>query len=280
MSKVNGEWLPNGSYASFYDDGAKKECGLYVNGRKEGVWLSFFQNGNVSTRILYHEGLKNGKYEEYFEDGKLKVTGNYQLDTAEGAWTRFFPSQRVQIIDTFSNDMPNGIHQSFFENGNLESEGRLLKNERVGEWIYNNNHGMMVEKTVYRIDGNILSDTKYWDTGLIRYRIEYDSLGNVLTEDYFDKDGKNMISNFIGTWRDKGTDFHSVDMIARSSDKIKIDASKKYEESQYSYFENSQMAMEETWTTLGIVSVTTDSIILFPQKKALSIKKLHSFCRI
>jgi antitoxin component YwqK of YwqJK toxin-antitoxin module len=267
MSKVNGEWVSNGSFASFYDDGAKKEEGLYVNGRKEGAWLTFFPNGNISTKIMYHEGYKNGSYEEHFEDGKLKFIGSYQVNKAEGRWTRYFSDQNVQIIDTFSNDMANGIHQSFFENGNLESQGRLVNNVRVGEWIYNNDHGTMVEKTVYRIDGNIFSDTKYWDTGLISYRIEYDSVGNVLTEDYFDKEGKNVISKFIGTWRDKGTDFHSVDMITRSSDKIKIDASKKYEESQYSYFENSQMAMEGTRTTIGIVSVTSDSIILFPQKK-------------
>lgn len=267
LSKINGKWVMNGSYISFYQDDVKKEEGIYVDGRKEKTWLSYYENGKPYIKTEFKNGLKNGRYEEFFEDGTLKIAGFYINDKKEQVWKQFFQNQNVHVINIYSKDVSNGKYQSFFEDKNLETDGYLQNGTPVGEWIIRNDQGIIIQKVLYSIDGNIQSQIKYWGNGLLSYKAQYDSTGCLLDEDYYDNSGKSMISKFVGAWKDKGTDFHSIDEIIRSSDEIRIDVNKKYEESEYSYFEESQMAAEGTCTTLGRVSITSDSIMFFPQQK-------------
>lgn len=60
-------------------DGPFKVCiagyvsslGFYKNGKKEGKWLDYFQNGQIQNEYYYSDGKKVGIWKSYDKKGKL-----------------------------------------------------------------------------------------------------------------------------------------------------------------------------------------------------------------
>ena len=49
-------------------------------GQKNGLYVSFYSNGQLEIKCTYINGKKDGPYEEYFEDGRLLEKCVYQND--------------------------------------------------------------------------------------------------------------------------------------------------------------------------------------------------------
>ena len=54
-----------------YDAKNKIEEGVYVNSRKNGIWIKYWPNGNVRSKINYKNGRTNGAYTTYFQNGNV-----------------------------------------------------------------------------------------------------------------------------------------------------------------------------------------------------------------
>lgn len=48
------------------------------NGVKQGLYMSFYENGQIEIKCTYKDGKKDGPYEEYFDDGRLLDIQTYQ----------------------------------------------------------------------------------------------------------------------------------------------------------------------------------------------------------
>ena len=57
-----------------------KDKGLIKNGKREGVWFSYWNNGQLWSKGNYKNGKKEGKWVNYYEDGKVREigTGTYK----------------------------------------------------------------------------------------------------------------------------------------------------------------------------------------------------------
>lgn len=56
-----------------------EDKGNYIDGKKEGLWEEYHQNGQLKAKGVYEEGKKNGTWEVFNEQGKLKAKINYRL---------------------------------------------------------------------------------------------------------------------------------------------------------------------------------------------------------
>lgn len=70
----------NTQMAFVYQDGVLIEKGLLVNGKREGVWQSFTENGTLATEASFSKGMKNGVWNIY-EGASLKYVLHYQNDS-------------------------------------------------------------------------------------------------------------------------------------------------------------------------------------------------------
>lgn len=70
----------NSHLAFVYLDEVLVEKGMLVNGKREGVWQSFNENGTISTEASFSKGLKNGVWNIY-EGADLKYVLHYQNDS-------------------------------------------------------------------------------------------------------------------------------------------------------------------------------------------------------
>lgn len=75
--------------------------GLQENGKREGLWTSYFENGKVRSTSVYVNGLRNGPNEVYFEDGTLYYKGQFKDNVRVGEWIFNEPSGKLLQKVTF-----------------------------------------------------------------------------------------------------------------------------------------------------------------------------------
>ena len=72
---------------TFYYPGKKVQmAGGYKNAKRDGYWVSYYENGNKWSEGFYKNGMNDGKRTTYFESGKIRYTGYYLNDKRVGKW--------------------------------------------------------------------------------------------------------------------------------------------------------------------------------------------------
>ena len=78
----------SGIYKRYHYTGELYIKGKYVDGLKEGKWISFKKNGDKSSITLYQNGKANGVYTEYHKNGILSKSGFYNDGKRIGRWIK------------------------------------------------------------------------------------------------------------------------------------------------------------------------------------------------
>jgi hypothetical protein len=66
-----------GVYRSYYENGNLSFEGVYLNGRPDGVIKYYFENGSVRATNEYHDGKANGDFISYWPDGRIEFKSIY-----------------------------------------------------------------------------------------------------------------------------------------------------------------------------------------------------------
>ena len=51
----------------------------YIDGKKEGLWEEYYDNGQLKAKGVYKEGKEDGTWEVFNEQGQLKAKINYRM---------------------------------------------------------------------------------------------------------------------------------------------------------------------------------------------------------
>ena len=109
--------------------------GVLKNGKQEGEWFFYYNNGQLDAKGNFKNGKLEGEWVEFYVDGQLKFKGNYKNSKREGAWI------------------------SYHKNGQLKFKGNFKNFKREGEWVgYNLNGRVMEENTGTYKNGVKISD--------------------------------------------------------------------------------------------------------------------------
>ncbi|MGY6558028.1 MAG: toxin-antitoxin system YwqK family antitoxin [Nitritalea sp.] len=116
---------------SFVDPGQVKEEGQYVNGKKDGRWMTYFYFGQLGMVQTFKEGVQEGPYMEYHPDGFLVAEVMYKGGEPHGPFKRF----------SFANV--------------IEEEGEYNMGRKVGDWVtYFPGTKRVASETSYDARGN------------------------------------------------------------------------------------------------------------------------------
>lgn len=76
-----------------YFPGEKKYIEKNFNnaGKPDGVWVSWFENGNRNSEGTYRDGQWQGTYKVWYPNGKLFYIGEYDQGKRTGVW-KFYDS--------------------------------------------------------------------------------------------------------------------------------------------------------------------------------------------
>jgi antitoxin component YwqK of YwqJK toxin-antitoxin module len=81
------ELVKNGEFLEKYPNGNIQTEGWHdEDGKRTGVWYSYYENGVKWSSLNYLKGLKNGHSVVFYPNGKTRYLGEYKDDIKTGHW--------------------------------------------------------------------------------------------------------------------------------------------------------------------------------------------------
>ena len=77
VNQFNQAGLKHGPW-EIYQDSVLISKGSYLNGLPEGLWTSWYKNGQMKEEGHYKEGLKTGMWVEWYDDGEIMWKGEWE----------------------------------------------------------------------------------------------------------------------------------------------------------------------------------------------------------
>ena len=65
------------------------QSGSFKNGKREGIWETYYESGQLWYTSNYKDGGLNGLQVEYYQNGQLKMKGNLKFGRQDGLWEYF-----------------------------------------------------------------------------------------------------------------------------------------------------------------------------------------------
>ncbi|PKL35758.1 MAG: hypothetical protein CVV44_19720 [Spirochaetae bacterium HGW-Spirochaetae-1] len=137
--KKNGIWI------SYFKNGNKQIRETYVNDTLHGSRLTFYESGMVHKEVWYRNGVKNGKFQEYYEDGKPMEICWYINDEKHGQSNQYYPNGMKKAIGNYEKGFKSGNWTLFNESGVIQSRGTYRDDQKTGTWTYFDEKGKAIE---------------------------------------------------------------------------------------------------------------------------------------
>ena len=75
-----------GPWVEYWDNGRLAAKGAYKNGKEEGPWVQYWENGQLLIKHASKNGKEEGPWVKYWDDGQLSGKGSYKNEKREGPW--------------------------------------------------------------------------------------------------------------------------------------------------------------------------------------------------
>jgi uncharacterized protein len=133
--------LQNGKASYWYDYliGDKpvfKMFGEYLFGKKNGLWISFYRNGNRQVAQTFSFDRLHGEVYYFYEVGRLKGKANFYQGIKHGVEEFYYPNETVEKQREYKQGILEGIETTYYSNGNKAYEGEFFLGQRIGKWIW------------------------------------------------------------------------------------------------------------------------------------------------
>ncbi|MCX6242043.1 MAG: hypothetical protein NTX43_09585 [Bacteroidetes bacterium] len=87
---------------TFYENKQMQMDGEFNDGKRNGLWISWYMNGNKWSEGTFKNGKSEGKRVTYFENGKVRYEGDYKNDQRIGKWRFFDENGKLLAEEDFS----------------------------------------------------------------------------------------------------------------------------------------------------------------------------------
>lgn len=99
--------------------------GEFKNGKRNGLFKSYYSNNKVSAMTTYKAGTRHGKYTHYHYNGKLYETGVYEFGNQEGVWKQYYDNGKLMNVYQYKNGIVVGTVKHYYKNGKLNEVYRV-----------------------------------------------------------------------------------------------------------------------------------------------------------
>jgi len=129
LSGENSRWIDWNKGQPIVDG---KPINQYTHdGKKEGYWEKYYDNGQLSMKGSYKDDLKDGIWEWYYSNGNLMYKGPYKNDLREDIWEWYWTNGKLEEKGSFKDDLKDGIWEEYDISGNLVFKGLYKDDELV-----------------------------------------------------------------------------------------------------------------------------------------------------
>ncbi len=133
INKVDANGLKTGKWVVYNDAHQKVEEGKYQEGKKVGLWKSYYPSGVLKNRITYVNGRAEGNAVMYHENGKIAEQGYWKGNRWVGEYKLFYDNGQVaQQFNFNESGKREGKQLYYFENGSIMIEGDWREGKESG----------------------------------------------------------------------------------------------------------------------------------------------------
>lgn len=162
INRFDAEGNKTGLWIEFHPNEVKKLEGNYVNGKRDGIFKEYDENGKLLNIYDYSEGelvdnetsldvIEQDKY--YYPSGQIKRIETKQGSKKQGFTKTFDENGNVILSQIFIND-------TLYAEGNTDELGR-----KIGEWKYYWKNGKLKSTGTYNVGLKNGAWKYYFETG-------------------------------------------------------------------------------------------------------------------
>lgn len=134
--KKQGPWIITSGMANNPCGDASKKIkeGAYKNSRKEGLWIEYYCNDKLKSKINYIHNRPNGDAIFYHKNGNIKEQGAWKSNRWVGAYKLYYPNGQVRQAFNFNESGKREGKQAYYhENGQVQIVGNWSGGSESGE---------------------------------------------------------------------------------------------------------------------------------------------------
>ena len=157
---VNGKF--NGKWIYWYENGQIKREGRYRNGLMNGEWTYYHENGQIREQGRFIDGDGNtpdGVYPDWMADSLISILPPF--DGRSGQWTYWDGDGQKRSEGTYKDGKWDGLLTEWYETGQKERETTYKDGEYDGLYTGWYDNGQKFWEDTYK-DGELIS-SKCWD---------------------------------------------------------------------------------------------------------------------
>ena len=99
----NGIFYKKFTDVPFIGDVIGHKNGTIINGKRDGFWESYYDNGQLNWKGNYKDDCLDGPWEYYHENGQLSYKGNYKAGLEEGLFEHFQKNGKFEKKERWKN---------------------------------------------------------------------------------------------------------------------------------------------------------------------------------
>jgi antitoxin component YwqK of YwqJK toxin-antitoxin module len=160
---------PNKAELEIYSSsGRLVKSGKILNGKKEGIWRSYYENGMISRVEEYHEDVLNGLTLAIEATGTVSEEDNIVNGLKTGVSHQYNRNGTIKLEENYSNGVLNGMRRMFGQDGKMQEEGywKNGKRDSINRWAYPS--GKIYVEYTYK-NGNISGPARlFYENGNVK----------------------------------------------------------------------------------------------------------------
>ena len=107
--------------------------------------FNFIESQTIGTKWhkkSYTDGKPDGDWKIWHDNGEKYISGAYKDGKKIGTWNFWHPNGIKAEVESYKNGKRHGLYTSWWDNGQKSGEGTYKEGKRVGKWNYwdENNH--------------------------------------------------------------------------------------------------------------------------------------------
>lgn len=153
-SSLSADTLCRQTEHYIYEDLAQKSN--YENCKRNGMtwWYNLEKKGVIKSKVNFVDGKEEGIYTSYHDNGKVKITVNYIHGQKDDVQKIYYDNGQLGEQVTYKNGRREGLSVEWDEEGFKKSEVFYKHNYKVGIKKYFDQKGKVIKTEEYKMDRN------------------------------------------------------------------------------------------------------------------------------
>ena len=149
--------------------GVVDSTGAVINGKHDGAWKFWDEDGRLMVEGHYKNGLMHGEWRYYFPNGQLDLVGTFENNLQEGLFITYFENNGNKFQEVlFEKGYRQGVSRSYFETGKIRSEETFVNDLKHGPAKYYFETGKIASEGNFKNDKEHGIVLTYYHSGALR----------------------------------------------------------------------------------------------------------------